>query len=70
MKYKYITNNLKDINTPNLIAATMNTFFFEKSIWPALLKIAEVVPVHKFGDKHYGTNYRAISLISNAVQIF
>ena len=41
----------------------------EKSIWPKQLKIAEVVPIFKSGDKHLATNYRPISLISNIAKL-
>ena len=32
-------------------------------------KKAEVVPIHKSGEKHNISNYRPISLISNVVKI-
>ena len=40
-----------------------------KSVWPKQLKMAEVVPIFKSGDKHLTTNYRPISLISNIAKI-
>ena len=41
----------------------------EKAIWPDALKKAEVVPIHKSGEKHNISNYRPISLISNVAKI-
>ena len=41
----------------------------EKSIWSKQLKIAEVVPIFKSGDKNLATNYRPISLISNIAKL-
>lgn len=39
-------------------------------ICPEHFKIAEVVPIHKAGEKYKTTNYRPISLISNIAKIF
>ena len=36
----------------------------EQAVWPNALKSAEVVPIHKAGDKTAVSNYRPISLIS------
>ena len=42
----------------------------EHAVWPDALKSAEVVPIHKAGDKSNISNYRPISLISNIAKIF
>ena len=42
----------------------------EQAVWPNALKSAEVVPIHKAGDKTVVSNYRPISLISNIAKIF
>lgn len=42
----------------------------ENGICPAHFKKAEIVPIHKAGDKHEATNYRPISLIPNLAKIF
>ena len=57
----------------NLIAYPLQHIFnlcilYEK--WPDCLKQAEIIPIYKNGDKHYTTNYRPISLISNIAKIF
>lgn len=42
----------------------------ETSIWPDMLKVAEVIPIYKAGKKNDMGNYRPISLISNIAKIF
>ena len=42
----------------------------EKSLWPDVLKVAEIVPIYKAGAKQEISNYRPISLISNIDKIF
>ena len=37
---------------------------FESGVFPNCLKIAEVVPIFKTGDRSKATNYRPISLLS------
>lgn len=79
-----IISNLKDKNsgidvhakTPKQISnyiltllARVYNLCIKKSIWPKLLKYAEVTPLHKAGPKHRITNYRPISLISNFAKI-
>ena len=44
--------------------------YVDKATWPDALKIAEVIPIHKFNEKLIPTNYRPISLISNIAEIF
>ncbi len=39
-------------------------------IWPNGLKCAEILPIHKSGDKYKTNNYRPISLISNIAKVF
>ena len=43
---------------------------FNQGIFPNLLKIANVIPTHKKGDKLDCNNYRPISLLSNISKIF
>lgn len=42
----------------------------EKSIWPDVLKCADVKPIFKANNRHVISNYRPISLISNFSKIF
>lgn len=39
-------------------------------VFPALLKKAEVIPLHKKGDKQNLNNYRPISILSTFSKIF
>ena len=41
----------------------------EKGVFPELMKVAEVVPLHKGGDKSQETNYRPISLLTTLSKI-
>ena len=43
---------------------------FNQGIFPNLHKIANVIPIHKKGDKLNCSNYRPISLLSNISKIF
>ena len=43
---------------------------FNQSVFPNLLKIANVIPIHKKGDKLDCNNYRPISLLSNINKIY
>ena len=43
---------------------------FNQGILPNLLKIANVIPIHKKSDKLDCNNYRPISLLSNISKIF
>lgn len=68
---KIDAKTLKTIVT--LIAKPLAHIFnicIEKSIWPDILKIAEVIPIYKSGNKKDMGNYRPISLISNIAKIF
>ena len=83
---KKIIENLKDKSggVDNINARTLKTMSdtisiplahifnlcLEQSIWPEVLKAAEIVPIHKDKDKQIVSNYRPISLISNLAKIF
>ena len=41
-----------------------------KGVYPNSLKIAQVIPVHKKGDKSACSNYKPISLLSQFHKIF
>ena len=43
---------------------------FNQGVFPNLLKIANVIPIHKKGDKLDCNNYRPISLLSNISKIY
>ena len=43
---------------------------FNQGIFPNLLKIVNVTPIHKKGDKLDCNNYRPISLLSNISKIY
>ena len=43
---------------------------FNRGAFPNILKIANVIPIHKKGDKLDCNNYRPISLLSNISNIF
>ena len=43
---------------------------FNQGVFPNILKIANVVPIHKKGDNLYCNKYRPISLLSNISKIF
>src|SRR5699024_7822697 len=53
----------KDKLLPALVYLIMNCII--NSIFPDILKIAIIMPVHKGGDFAYYSNYRPISLLSN-----
>ena len=38
-------------------------------IWEVAIRLANVVPVHKKGDKHLASNYRPISLTSTIIKV-
>ena len=62
---------MKTIRT--LIADPLAYLFYlciERSIWPGILKTAEVIPIYKSGKKNDMDNYRPISLISNIAKMF
>ena len=42
---------------------------FSSGVFPSILKIAKVMPVHKKESKHFCSNYRPISLLSNIDKI-
>ena len=43
---------------------------FNKGIFPNFLKAANVIPVHKKGEKLESSNYRPISLLSNISELY
>ena len=43
---------------------------FNQGVFPNILKIANVIPIHKKGHKLNCNNYRTISLLSNISKIF
>ena len=43
---------------------------FTTGIFPSVLKVANIIPIHKKGDKLDCNNYRPISLLSNTIKIF
>ena len=43
---------------------------FNQGVFPNLLKITNVIPIHKKGDKLDCNNYRPISLLSNISKIY
>lgn len=42
----------------------------QQSVWPDILKKAEIVPIFKLKDRHKAENYRLIFLISNIAKVF
>ena len=48
----------------------MYYYTFVPGSFPDVLKIAEVIPIHRAGPKNICSNYRPISLISPFVKIF
>ena len=61
--------NYSKRNFQNLLSDIIN-LSFNQGIFPNLLKIANVIPTHKKGDKLDCNNYRPISLLSNISKIF
>ena len=65
------TNNLKllkkEFSKP---LSDMINMSFNQGVFPNILKIANVIPIHKKGDKLNCNNYRPISLLSNISKIF
>ena len=43
---------------------------FNKGIFPDFLKVANVIPIHKKGEKLDPNNYRLISLLSNISKLY
>ena len=56
-----------------LISDTLSKFFnklIKEAIYPSCLKIAEVIPAFKKGNRYMATNYRPISLLSQFDKLF
>ena len=43
---------------------------FNKGVFPDFLKVANVIPIHKKGEKLDPNNYRPISLLSNTRKLY
>ena len=50
--------------------ATICNLSFSTGVFPAILKTAKVIPIHKKNSKLEVSNYRPISLLSNIDKIF
>ena len=50
--------------------ATICNLSFSTGVFPAILKTAEVIPIHKKNSKLEVSNYRPISLLSNIDKFF
>ena len=66
--------NAKTLKTiaPFIVTPLQHIFntSIEQAVWLNALISAEVVPIHKAGDKAVVSNYRPMSLISNIANIF
>ena len=45
-------------------------WFFKGGVFPSILKLAEVVPIFKSGERKLTTNYRPISLLPGLSKLF
>ena len=55
------------------IASILSKFMnmiFEQGIFPDILKIAKVIPIHKKNDNHCFENYRPISILPSVSKVF
>ena len=50
--------------------ANYNASVAENSIFPSVLKLADITPVFKNGDKECKDNYRPVSILSNVSKVF
>ena len=50
--------------------ANYNASVVENSIFPSVLKLADITPVFKKGDKKCKDNYRPVSILSNVSKVF
>ena len=49
--------------------ADIFNLFFSSGVFPSLLKVAKVIPIHKKESKLFCSSYRPISLLSNIDKI-
>ena len=61
---KVISNELKEA------LSKLINISIKENIYPDILKIAKVLPIHKNGEKQNPNNYRPISLLSTFNKIF
>ena len=64
------TKILKLLKNDIYHVADMFDLSFSLGVFPSILKIAEVIPVHKKELKQFCSNYRPISLLSNMHVVF
>ena len=64
----YLVKISREVLTPTL-TKILNTCI-QKNTFPNLMKTAEIIPLHKEGDKTNSTNYRPISLLPVFGKIF
>ena len=69
--YNISTHMIKTI-APHIVAPITHIFnhSLEQGIFPSLLKVAKVVPVHKSKDHHTLNNFRPISILPIISKVF
>ena len=63
---KFLKKCAKELNEPLALLVNMS---FSNGIFPESSKLANIIPIHKKGDKTFVNNCRPISLISNIDKI-